>query len=180
MPSSYVGGIPLVIAEVLKLNPKSVLDVGCGFGKYGVLLREYLDVIRDKHYNKSEWVRRIDAVEVNREYITPLHEYVYSNVYVDGALKFLSGIKHRYDVILLCDVVEHFIKAKGVELLNLAMDRCAKGVIGTTPNGYVKQDVWFNNISEVHRSGWRVEELHELGWETQLFLNKHEILFYRV
>ena len=32
------------INKIIQLQPKSVLDVGCGFGKWGYLCREYLDV----------------------------------------------------------------------------------------------------------------------------------------
>jgi len=33
MPSSYPGGIPYVVEAVIELAPKSVLEIGVGFGK---------------------------------------------------------------------------------------------------------------------------------------------------
>jgi hypothetical protein len=33
----------VVIAAQIRPVPTKVLDVGCGYGKYGVLLREYID-----------------------------------------------------------------------------------------------------------------------------------------
>jgi hypothetical protein len=44
MPVSLLRHIPLQVGAVMNRNPNSVLDVGCGFGIYGALLREYLDV----------------------------------------------------------------------------------------------------------------------------------------
>ena len=38
--------ISFVLDAILQLNPSSVLDIGCGSGKYGVLLREYLPKAR--------------------------------------------------------------------------------------------------------------------------------------
>ena len=50
MPVSSIDKIPAVMS-IFKYDRvvKSVLDVGSGFGKYGFLTREYLD-IRKKRY----------------------------------------------------------------------------------------------------------------------------------
>ena len=70
---------------IVTLNPKSVLDVGVGFGKYGVLCREYLE-LWDGRGEYSQFLRRIDGVEVFANYITPLHKYVYDKVYTQDIL----------------------------------------------------------------------------------------------
>src|SRR5271163_3876407 len=44
MPTSQKDQIPHIISVVQQVRPASVLDLGLGFGKYGFLLREYLDV----------------------------------------------------------------------------------------------------------------------------------------
>ncbi len=44
MPSSRPNTIPTVIHLVRQLKPKSILDVGVGFGKWGHLFREYTDI----------------------------------------------------------------------------------------------------------------------------------------
>ncbi len=43
MPLSFAQAIPVIIEQVAHLKPSSILDVGIGFGKYGVLLREVLE-----------------------------------------------------------------------------------------------------------------------------------------
>jgi hypothetical protein len=43
MPTSYYVQISTTIQIIQDINPKSVLDVGAGFGKYGVLCRKMLD-----------------------------------------------------------------------------------------------------------------------------------------
>ena len=44
MPSSRPNTIPTVIHLVKQFQPKSILDVGIGFGKWGHLFREYTDI----------------------------------------------------------------------------------------------------------------------------------------
>ena len=52
------------------LQPRSILDVGCGFGKYGMLLREYLDVWHER-YDKERWQVRIVGIEAFEQYRNP-------------------------------------------------------------------------------------------------------------
>jgi hypothetical protein len=65
---------------IYNLNPGSVLDIGSGFGKYGLLCREYLE-LWDGRQKYQEFLRRIDGVEVFGKYITPVHRFVYNNIY---------------------------------------------------------------------------------------------------
>ena len=37
MPTSYLDPTPLIVKTVKYYKPKTVLDIGCGFGKYGFL-----------------------------------------------------------------------------------------------------------------------------------------------
>jgi hypothetical protein len=57
---------------VFELDPYSILDIGTGFGKYGVFCREYLE-LWDGRQNYHEFLRKIDDVEAHGKYITPLH-----------------------------------------------------------------------------------------------------------
>jgi hypothetical protein len=44
MPTSDVCNVPSILTVVGNLQPQSILDIGCGFGKYGMLMREYLEL----------------------------------------------------------------------------------------------------------------------------------------
>jgi hypothetical protein len=55
---------------IVNINPNSVLDIGTGFGKYGLLCREYLE-LWDGRQNYDKFLRRIDGVEAFESYITP-------------------------------------------------------------------------------------------------------------
>ncbi|MGF9965198.1 hypothetical protein [Bacillus rhizoplanae] len=54
MPSSIYQAIPDILQHIIVEEPMSILDVGVGFGKYGLLLREALDVPYER-YHKHEW-----------------------------------------------------------------------------------------------------------------------------
>lgn len=117
MPVSLLRHIPLQVGAVMDLHPNSVLDVGCGFGIYGALLREYLDVwCAPCEYGEHR--TRIDAIEVYEPYITGLHRSVYDGVFVGDALAPDSPLRcSTYDVILILDALEHFDRERGLELI---------------------------------------------------------------
>jgi hypothetical protein len=68
MPSSQYYHISKLMHMIIALKPLKVLDVGTGFGKYGALCREYLDLWDGRQ--KYEFATQIDGVEVFKEYIT--------------------------------------------------------------------------------------------------------------
>ena len=105
------------MALIVYLKPTSVLDIGVGFGKYGVLCREYLE-LWDGRGNYSEFLRRIHGVEAFKKNITPLHKFVYNRLYDDDIMNIIDKIDFRYDLELLIDVLEHFNIEQGNLLLS--------------------------------------------------------------
>ena len=65
MPSSAPDVIPAVVNLVWELAPRSILDIGAGNGKYGVLFRDYLEqrLLDIKDNLPVSRVARVDAVE---------------------------------------------------------------------------------------------------------------------
>ena len=80
MPSSSSDYISAVVNIMRLINPSTMLDIGIGFGKYGFLAREYLELWdgRDKH-KREDWKRTIDGIEAFEEYINPAIEYIYDH-----------------------------------------------------------------------------------------------------
>ena len=52
MPTSWYQAIPSIMEQIEYQRPKSILDVGVGFGKYGLLIRDILE-IPYKNYKKE-------------------------------------------------------------------------------------------------------------------------------
>ena len=139
MPSSDPTTIPKVLQIVSLLSPSSILDVGAGNGRYGFLFREVLDY----NYGRLQppYRVRIDGVEVENEYLSPIHEHVYDNVYTENWLN--VELDSRYDLIFMGDVLEHFKEWQRALM---------KATIVVAPNwrGSGRQGEWMGNKYESH------------------------------
>ena len=62
MPSSHHNQVSKILDIIINLNPQSVLDVGVGFGKYGFLCREYLE-LWDGREEYKKFLRRVDGIQ---------------------------------------------------------------------------------------------------------------------
>lgn len=141
------------MSEISSFNPLSLLDVGCGFGRWGFLIREAQDICKER-YKKSEWLTRIDAVEVFKDYICPHHEYIYNNIYIMKIQNYLKKMP-RYDVIVAGDVIEHLDKSEGEKIIHSLLSKTNKALIVAMPLGdNWTQGEFFGNIDETHRSIW--------------------------
>ena len=174
MPSSQHYHISKIMDIIIAQKPSSVLDIGTGFGKYGVLCREYLDLWDGRQ--KYEFVRRIDGVEIFENYITPIHEFVYNKMYTGDIKKMIDTIDFSYDLVLLIDVLEHFNKQDGKSLLNLLVAK-NNAVLVSTPKNPSPQEDAFGNIYETHRSKWTKEELSNIG-ECYFLADKTSFIVY--
>lgn len=146
MPTSKLSAaLPVILALEEAVRGKhgfSMLDVGPGHGKYGLLAREYLPELAV-----------LDAVEAESRYITPVLWEIYDTVIQGDVLEMES---FDYDVVLMADVIEHLEKQEGHDLLN----RITCPVVITTPA------VWFQNPEA--GQGWPTEE-HRSIWGPQDF-----------
>jgi 2-polyprenyl-3-methyl-5-hydroxy-6-metoxy-1,4-benzoquinol methylase len=153
MPTSNPNIIPHIVNSIVKLQPKSILDVGCGFGAYGYLLRQYLDVAQ-KRYTKKDWKIKIDAVEIFPKYITPLQKLIYNNIFLNDIVKAAPRISRKYDVILALGVIEHLKKKDGYKVLEILKDKTKKQLYISTPKFFRHQGAFLGNENERHVSLW--------------------------
>lgn len=165
MPVSWHQVIPSIIDRTVKQKPQSVLDIGIGFGKYGLLLRESLDIPYGR-YDKKTWKTRIDGIEAFEGYRNPIHDYVYDKVFYGDALDKIGQLP-SYDVVLLIDVLEHFTKEDGVRLLDLLKSHSNKCLIISTPLYPAEQGDYNGNEHERHLSRWSLLDFigHDFSYQ---------------
>jgi len=163
MPSSQPDNISTVVKWIVEIDPASVLDVGVGFGKYGVLAREYTD-IRHGRYQRKEWKVVIDGIEIFSPYYNPICD-IYDRVYGQDVKELLPHLKN-YELVLICDVLEHLTKDDGIQVLAECKRMATKAVIVSTPFGPYPQDTCFGNENERHISEWKVNDFE--GWTMRL------------
>ena len=159
MPSSDPCSITPIIIEVYLLDPKSVLDLGVGNGKYGMLCREYLDGWKDR-YKREDWAVNIVGVEGFPEYRNPAWEF-YSKILIEDFSKNYKSYT-GYDLVLILDSLEHVDKETGLKILSTLREN-NKAVLVCVPEGNHPQGARCGNEFERHRATWTAAELATLG-----------------
>ncbi len=162
MPTSQYEQISKIISLIVHLKPKKVLDIGPGFGKYGVLLREYLEFWDTNAQEYDKFKTKIDCIEAYEKYITPIHKYVYNKIIIGDITKKIDEIE-EYDLILLIDVIEHFEKEEGKKILKKLLEK-AKYVLISTPKYVEEQKDTFGNKYETHRSEWKKKDFKKIAY----------------
>ena len=155
MPSSRYDIIPFVLDRVVEMKPKSILDIGIGYGKWGVLFREYLD-IWDVNEPFDKRGVNIIGVEAFEDYKNSIWD-VYDEVLIGDIKEHLSLLRSKpmFDLLFMGDIIEHFNKETGKRLLKeLVYDKA----IIVTPKLVSPQKVVYNNEYETHYSSWELKD----------------------
>jgi hypothetical protein len=130
--------IPHVLDVVVDEAPKTVLDVGAGWGKYAVLVREF------------SAIDRVDGLDIG-----PPRHGGYDHFYI-GDVRDLGHVLPAdaplYDLALFLEVIEHLEKPDGYRALE-RLTQVARRVVVSTPLGFREQDTPHLPF-EIHRSGW--------------------------
>jgi SAM-dependent methyltransferase len=166
MASSFSAQIPAIVHLLQKLSPKSVLDIGKGFGKYGFLIHEYLGIDNQKRLNPSlsmaQQIRvKIDASEVDKDLMLPHLFQFYNEVFFGDIFSVYKNVGN-YDLILMIDVIEHLDKEKSIELLQYFLGKNSQ-IIVATPIDFFNQDLYESEF-EHHVSHWTLNDFKKLGF----------------
>jgi hypothetical protein len=163
MPTSTYVHIPTMVAYLQMVRPTSLLDVGLGNGKIGFLARDLLDVMLGQRYRKEDWKVRIDGIEIFEDYIQEHQRAIYDNIYIGDAIELMDKLG-IYDLVLLCDVVEHFKEVEARELIHKCFDHCRSHVIVSIPLGENwTQSAIYGNPHEEHHSFWSLHEFEPVA-----------------
>jgi len=160
MPSSTSEHLHYTVKLIRKIQPASVLDCGVGFGKWGFLCREYLDIYAGRVF-PEEWKIRIEGIEIFEDYISKLPHlpFIYDKIYIEDMRKALPELlqkKKQFDLIIACDVIEHLPKKDALECIKI-MKKLGNHIILSVPLGdeWLNNKVVANNPAEKHQSSWK-------------------------
>jgi len=146
------------VTSLIPNNARIFIDVGCGYGSIGYLIKVHLFMSRIKG--------ELIGLDVNREYLQRLSQL---NVYDHLVLASASTLPFKdktVDVSLSIEVIEHLSEEEGIKLLQ-ELDRITrKRAILTTPNGF-HQVFEALNMYEIHRSGWTAGELRKFEFKVR-------------
>lgn len=131
---------------------KSILDVGCGVDSpVQFLSRDMYRVGVDVY---------APAIESSKK--RGIHNEYFEMNTDDLDRQFDDD---SFDCVLASDVIEHVTKEQGLALIE-KMESIAKyKVIVFTPRGFVPQDEYEGNPWQIHKSGWEVAEMQNLGYQ---------------
>lgn len=172
MPFSNVEQIAPIMAEIDRIRPQTMIDVGCGLGVYGLLCRIQLDLYWDdtfykklfrEHRPQARWNVVIDAIEGFPDYLDYIPRWVYNEIIVADVRTALPEIASaRYDLALALAILEHLPKEDGRQFIR-ELQRISRVVILSVPKQVAPQCVPGNEF-ETHRSQWSQEDFLDLGF----------------
>ncbi len=152
------------------LQPRSVLDIGVGFGRWGILARQICDSAGTDPGGRRV---RILGVEAFPKLIQPYHSAFYDEVVIGDALDYLRGTPERFDLAVLGDVLEHFPRDQAEEVLQLARTKACYTMLGVPLGTDWEQGEMYGNPYERHRSSWRHGDFRRLGPACHRFFADH-------
>ncbi len=130
-----------------------ILDLGIGVGSFGKRIKKRIQA-----------PTKITGVEVWEKYRGRKWTY-YDEIVIDEIGTFLAADGRAFDFILLIDVLEHFDKARGEEVLNDLKGRARRAVIVSTPTTCYPQGAFGGNPFEIHRCIWSRRDLSKAGFK---------------
>jgi SAM-dependent methyltransferase len=144
------------------LAPRSILDVGIGYGRWGILAREMCDVWRQRVF-PEQWQVEIIGVEAFERLVQPYHAVFYNEVLLGDGLAALDGMDRTFDLVILGDVLEHFDRQQAQELLTLARQKAFYTLLCVPLGADWQQKDSYGNPYERHRSRWQHDDFANLG-----------------
>lgn len=158
---SYKENIPRILQAVEESGAKKILDVGCAFGKYGLLIREQrLSKLAETQIIPEDDMQ-IDAIEYTPYfYERPALQEIYDNVFARSMFDFHSF--EYYDLVLLIDVVEHYPK----EMMQEFLASIKTKVLVSTPKVVTMYTEKYYGDDHHHISQWSKDDFNGKDYST--------------
>ena len=131
------------LAELLirETAPLTALDIGCGRGKYGQMLR------------RLQPGCRLTGVEIDAAYVSEFKlRVLYDDVIQADCMTLLEDPDRSFDLVTIGDTIEHLRKSDGMDLIHFLLYR-TKVIFIVFPVAFL-QNSWEGHRHEAHISHW--------------------------
>lgn len=147
--------LPRVLNEI-PLDTRTLIDVGCGRGIIGALMRIYREP------------KRLVGVDVFQPYLNFCRKFnLYDEVYCLDLRKVPLPLKGKeFDVVTCIEVLEHLPRKDGEKLLD-EIERLARLVIVTTPTTFFSQRDFDDNPFQKHISSWTLADFRKRNYDVK-------------
>lgn len=158
MGTSNWQNIPFCIEALMKISPSKVLDVGVGFGRWGILIREFCEEWFGRVHPR-DWTIRVEGIEAYVPNLAPYHHAFYDHIHVGDARVVLPRVLPQgWDVTIFGDVLEHFTKPEAKKLLEQALQHSTYVLVNIPLGSSWPQGEKYDNPYERHLSEWEPED----------------------
>lgn len=152
MMTSFPENIPVICQVIASLNPRRLLDVGSGFGKFGLLARETLMA---QAAERGDWTPKDNlyaACVENCKFFQdqPAHIAIYDEHYHTDVDKIDTLTLKDHDLTLMIDIVEHWPKEKLMDLL----PRLGPTLISTPKHVHMYEQEFYGKDCPKHMTQW--------------------------
>jgi 2-polyprenyl-3-methyl-5-hydroxy-6-metoxy-1,4-benzoquinol methylase len=143
------------VLDRIGLEGKIILDLGCGRGSYGYLLK--------KIYGQSF---RIIGVDVYSDYFhSPSYVGKYYDQYFLKDIRNLNYTSILFDIALACDVIEHISQDDAIRLINKlhSLEKLIILSIPIAPKHWIQASTFEDaNPAEKHVNNWTLNQVEKL------------------
>lgn len=140
--------LDLVLKQV-PLDAKSILEVGCGSGIFGFILKKTRD-------------SKVDGIE---PFGYDLNHY--DHIIRSDWKSFYRSTTHKYDVLVSNETIEHMKKNDAIWFLHEAKSIADKVII-TTPYTFDQQPAYDDNPLQVHQCVITKEDFEKEGYTVRI------------
>jgi len=129
---------------------ESVLDLGCGPSS-------------PLQFCKN--IKRSTGVEAFGPYLEETKKKKIHSDYVESRIEAVDFPEKSFDAVVMIEVLEHLPEETGLEMIRKTEKWAKKKIILSTPNGFLPQDTYDENVFQKHLSGWTAAKMQALGFQ---------------
>lgn len=154
-------GIRPYVFERIPTRGVTALDLGFGFGEFGIMVRA-----------RNPDIKRFVGVDIWPPYCDNMRRMqVYHEVVCSDAVEYMENIDWRPDFCLCTEVVEHIPRTPvdlGGHLLDLIRDKCGSSLVAT-PLDWVPVEAGFDgNPASEHLSRYTLQDFTSRGYNVKM------------
>lgn len=159
MMTSFPENIATICGVIAQVNPKQLLDVGSGFGKYGLLARETLMA---QAAERGDWTPKDELFAVCVEgaqffHDLPYHKSIYNAHFHVDAKTLSTDFLKSFALTLMIDIAEHWPKQ---DVLDFVL-RCGPVLVSTPKGVHMYTEEYYGKDCPKHQtqfSDWDFRE----------------------
>ena len=150
--------IPFCVQALLDVAPSRVLDIGVGFGRWGMLVREFCEEWQGR-VHRENWTVWLEGVEAFPSNVEEYHHLFYNWIHITDALPFLRSTTDHWDLVILGDVLQEWPKLEAQAVLELSLQAGTYVLLNLPLGPGWIQGPTYGNPYEEHRSSWSLDDL---------------------